>query len=813
MSSTKPYLTAKTMVLALLYGLCCMALSTGAAAAAKKDVLTGVWKGAYACGGARGKLTLVVDPGGDRFIIETSGGSSEEYKLRSGYVPKEKRYRANVVEWGTMTSDGFKVTSLEATLADDGHSLRAVLKGCKPSDLAKTDKEAPSPLVVAKPAPPKETVKVPTERYVAERAARGFVGIWEGETTACLKGPIDVRVEFGALDAEGFDARVWVRSRGEASPWELRARTRDARSSDEIIVLAEPAPTSRNLRGAFEMQLEMQYGGKTLSGRSRSPDCGLVRLSKSTRKSTTNGEIAQVPERYRGLEGDWDGAIYDHRDSKARQLALSIRASTSGVTDRIFDAALTVDGEQQKAGIFAFEDKLSLVSEVDQGLAGAPVGGSISALIRDGGGRELLTASLSGSGHGFSYLWRRPAGRSTALQAICGSDVGDWIKARAQARRLARTLKVEFYPALTDYDIERASLNEAVWAMSSTGSADDTLEFASILYECALTAPALVAQDEELLGGFVSAPDIAKQRAALSRGFYPEHAKLLKVRPSIQPNVIRKEMEAGEQKVPELVRGAENLKSVDDLLDHLKANLVTWQNARPRIVAELLRPIETNLSRAVVSEAALHADERKTGALRMMKGVAIPRALFPSGREDLLYAVMAGSLEQLTRDEIGFLAGMVAESIGKCSKPPAATSIQLVELLKQGFQLSLGSDYMGNVPSMMKSMFAGSANFQQGVDFAKSLGCNDRFLDAIFEILADLQTSRSRMAAERPPLFVRSCALDRAANECTCIMNVLQTVMPGISQEEYSSAPMRTAMEMNPIYGIELMTRCGVSRY
>lgn len=770
-----------------------------------KKVLNGNWKGGYSCGAAKGSIYLEISDRGDRMVFVDEVLGNAEYKLGSGYHDKNRRYVADLRP--VTPFEKIRLNSFEGTVSPDGRSMKGEMKGCTFTDLVAGSETAP--IVAAKPKPERKSVPEPTDQTVAEREAQGFVGSWEGESTACLKGPFDLRVDFGRLDAEGNDATITVRALGEADSYELPAKTGKGRVG--LAVWAPPAPKGRFSRQPVAFELEFEAGGR-MRGHSREMSCSGLRLSKAAPKTATQPSTVEPSVKYRALLGSWDGAAYDHRDGTARRISLVITKTTSDIRKRVLDVQVTLDGSTWAGAIMESDgDNAALLPVKTDGGSGT-MRGSLSTKLHKKGNRILMTASTSGGGHGVTYLWKRPADRGRPLHEVC-DELDPWIASQAEARRVARNLKIEFYPALLAYDADAASFSQTVADLAAHGVTDKLHLFETELAECLLSAKTITPAHARFATAFLDIEALTRQRIALSRTFSPEKATLVPQTKGISLVKAKAATDQAEEALDQIIAEAARVDTFDAILGVLERNRKAFQAARPHALADRLAAIKDKLEQTRADLTQSLVAQRREKARAIMDGIPVPYASFPPSQEALLKSVINGTFRTPGRDEIGFLAGMFGQSVEKCGKPAMQPRLLLVDLLKKGVVLALGSDYMGSMGSSLSSVAAGVANYADGVSFADALGCDDRFVDAFYDVLAATWFERSQDADGRPPLFVRSCALDRQPAQCQCIMSVVETVQPKVSHQEYSRGVIYSAMEMQPLIGIEIGTRCGVSNY
>lgn len=519
--------------------------------------------------------------------------------------------------------------------------------------------------------------------------------------------------------------------------------------------------------------------------------------------------LAVAPSQAQGVlgayKGTWDGAIFD-RSGQSKEVSFEVKSGTGGLT---FDVSVLFDG---KEGLIGFDEKsngkLDIVNVRTGGRLPVALRGAIRTPVQSLQGRDYFVFNTQGDADGYGIVFRRPEERGDKpLQQACDESYENWARDRNHARELARDLRVEYHPALAAYDETEASMGEVLLAAKASG-----VDFASIVYECAFTSPYFFNyQRMELLDGILDMEAISLARQYLGRN--GEYDRVEFQHPS-QLAEIGEAVEAAEARLPGILAAADTLSSPDAILDFVSDHAKDFSGMRPSVLRAALQDVSERLETAGRDTAEQLANDRIARAAERLAGVETPDAVSGKWRSSF-ELLMAGKMSDMTGEEISLFGGLVAGALDGCQLPSSPVDrMALLGLVMQGVDRGMGTEFAtGDVEDAVRSSFANSAVYAEGVDLAEAIGCEHPYLSAALANLVDLSHVRGSTDGNRASLFVRSCSLDRSPEQCSCMAREMQSVYPSIDDYEYDRSMIAGLVISSPGVALRMSATCGVSNY
>jgi hypothetical protein len=195
---------------------------------------------------------------------------------------------------------------------------------------------------------------------------------------------------------------------------------------------------------------------------------------------------------------------------------------------------------------------------------------------------------------------------------------------------------------------------------------------------------------------------------------------------------------------------------------------------------------------------------------------ASPPIVLPQPHHDALASARAQNGRAMTTETFLFLGGVASELLTRCGVPTdAAARAALALFVKSASErAALGGNYSDpSISNMMRQNMSGLAIFSAGVTFMRSLGCPRPAVDQLArEILEAVNRAQSGPGGGPSP-FIQSCRGVFSMQQCACIGQVGQAVIPGIHQMNYDRSIIRRIIEGSPLVGLQIATVCGVQNY
>lgn len=768
--------------------------------------LSGDWKGTYSCDGKVAELTLKGAGTEGIFEFVYPDGTKGSFKVG---IRTDAKGRVNVrpVEWLDQPAN-FRMIGLSGRFSDDGTVISGrATGGCKEFSISNPNAVASGSDTLAEAAIKDDEAK-PSESDTSSDGARPensppIPSSWESDL-GChhLK---SIRLTFQEPDADGYDVQVRVMEPKAVDYTVLRAKSSPGRHNFGLSIEAEPAAGGPLRRNPLLLTTSpMIWPPNQLAVNIRNPNCGEARLRPA--EDGGKGQDTELPSGLLALVGDWDGAAYYKRSDKAIPVSLSVRPSTSDVKDRYLEATMVLDGIVQPSAILGDGEQVELVP-LERSSTTYDAG--IYTRLRDGGGGgELITGVLLDREPLRLFLWRRPEGVTASLQERCDKLLTPWLEQGKASVVAARKLRVEFYPALEGYDIDRATAREAIVSAQSLDVGSDLQSF---VMHCALTADDVRRlPGGGVLDGIIDVEEMLKRRIAMADYGTDEAAKLSFGNVVVASPIA--ETQAAESELKVAIGQLTAASDVAGLLTAVDALTPKIAASRPTVAAELLQPVirELEMLDGAAGETAV-ADRQNRASARMAGLVPPP---LDAARGALIAAVSEGRKTTFSPDEIGFLGGMVAQSLESCGSPSGATLLSVSGLLLQGGMLTMGTEFSNpDLIEMWDSQASGTRSYMDGNTVVKQLNCGDPWLAGFFDVLAMATEERHAAKGGRAPLFVRSCALAHGGGSCSCLMGALEPLRPGVGKSEFDRSMIENAVNANPLTMGPALVRCGIGPY
>lgn len=768
--------------------------------------LNGNWTGTYSCNGKVAELTLKSAGTDGVFEFAYPDGTKGSFKVG---IRTDARGRVNVrpVEWLDKPAN-FHMIGLSGSFSENGKVISGrATGGCNEFTISNPDAVASGSDTLAEAATKDDEAK-PSEPNPSSDGARPensppIPSSWEADL-ACHQ-LRSIRLTFQEPDADGYDVQVRVMEPKAVDYTVLRAKSSPGRHNFGLSIDAELAAGGALRRNPLQLTTSpMIWPPNQLAVNIRNPNCGEARLRPA--QDEGKGQDTELPPELSALLGEWDGAAYYQRSDGAIPVSLSVRPSTSEVEDRYLEATMVLDGVTQPAAIFGDGVQVELVP-LERSRTTYDAG--IYTRLNDGGsGGDLITGVLRDSKPLRLFLWRRPEGVTVSLQERCDRLLTPWLEQGKASVVAARTLRVEFYPALAGYDIDQATAREAIVNAEELEVGGD---LSSFVMQCALTAPdARRLPGGGVLDGVIDADEMMKRRIAMADFGTKEAARLgggkvVAVSSVAETQAAEAELKAAIDRLTAASDVAGLLASVDALTPQIAAS-------RPTVAAELLQPVIRDLEALDGTAGKSAGQDRQNRARARMAGLAPPTP--DAGRGALIAAVSEGRKTTFSPDEIGFLGGMVAQSLESCGAPSGVTLLTLSGLLLQGGMLTMGTEYSNpDLMAMWGSQASGTGSYMDGSGVVKRLQCGDPWLAGFFDVLAMATEERHAAKGGRAALFVRSCALVHGGGSCSCLMGALEPLMPGIGKSAYDRSMIDRALNANPFVMGPTLMQCGIGNY
>ncbi|GEC16623.1 hypothetical protein [Nitrobacter winogradskyi] len=528
---------------------------------------------------------------------------------------------------------------------------------------------------------------------------------------------------------------------------------------------------------------------------------------------------ALVPDR---LEGEWAGAGFVRDGQPIRVLATFKRNDArSGDIGEVTIASSRLNAVYRLVrdpnGTVRLADKTSDTRGIH------PVRQSDS---RDSLDRPYVTLGLPGYHTVVIYPpWSPSGGTVTRFNEHCGL-IDPWLQARASAWASARELKIRFSDGLQTYDAAKAAAVESFAepafsqrfgtsfvAMSDEQRADFLLE----VRDCVLTGDALLR--EELYEGLFQYRYLVRDRILFAGGFFqgsrpppfdPREASRLSVeasRHSAEAEVRFSQTASAASAAATAAKAEEAIKAFGDDLSLL----------RPSFLHAALRPAQERIAALRDAEGAQRIAARRDRFRQRMEGTPFPPHAFLPSRVDRVRAVVTGDVQRLEGGDMSFFGGVIAESVEACKLPSSAVErLALVRLLEASFNLALMGDAFSskNIGEAIGGSAQSQAMFLEGVTAVRTMGCAHPFLSVLLTTLVDISTAPAGNAeGGGPDQFVRTCSLDRSRLQCECIVREGSVLVPNIAQQRFDRSILSNIVSRNPLIGMNLFIKCGVSNY
>ncbi|GGE20211.1 hypothetical protein GCM10011390_44320 [Aureimonas endophytica] len=790
-----------------------LVVATSFAFAADRELIAGVWKGTYHCGNATAELSLIVDDRGDRFIFSYPNGASGEYSLKVNFNQKRRQISAQPLDWIDRPS-GFNMVGFDGIVSEKVNSIQGNVRTCGKLELKRIVDEKAANAIISKHIGSSSAASARGGQKAPPASFYNSVweGAWKGRAAKCADAPLDVYFVVAPSKSPLGTARVLIKQDKTSEWFEYEAQTESMNTETLLRVKIERPKGGPFSRGSFDFDIFVDRSDNSKKlGSSYRLQCRPFDLTKVPETEVPSASMADSAP-VASFVGSWDGAIYSRR-SRDREIALTIKESNPKSSDRAYDVEALIGEETQRLVLKPSGGNLQLeaLREGNVPSSGPIRRGLLFTDIRYGGTKDLLVVRIDGQDE-FAYLWRRKEAERP-LQTTCKSVMSAWLSAQRDAMTIARGLKVALYPSLAGYDVNRAVMAEAIYGIP-VGATQDLAEFRSTLYACAMTMPSVaVSDDKSPLAIFSDGADIARARAVLRTGFHPEVARLKEPATALDTSRFEAERQRAEADVAQLSFDRSDLATTNSMLAAAARSASVIQNARPSVAASALTALTDGLDALERGDAEARLNLLRQFAQQRMSGIEPPvGALSPAARS-FLDTVTSGRANAFTPAESGFLYGMISRSIEACHEPSSATRLLLIDVIKRGMQLLIGTDFSGDLSSTLGSQLASHASIIEGANSSEAIGCGSPYLAAVYDILAYSPTHAALPNGERAPLFIRSCALDREASQCSCMKTVIQTLRPEVERMAFDRSMISTVINMNPTVGLELGTRCGVSNY
>lgn len=654
-------------------------------------------------------------------------------------------------------------------------------------------------------------------------ADRPTAASWESGTTSC-GGMTAIRFDFQDSDAEGRNMRL--RAQMKRNPDYVRwiGQITKNPDGDGWIATLEPVEATTTVAAdpnanpgadpsVLRILIREKFSGARLSARFIDLGCrGETLLGRADPEEADLLPEASVASLYAPMTGWWDGVALDPRGADAIPLSLEVRSPSASAGDRVNDgrvleASLFHGSVEQAATLVPNGDAIKLdpitkgPRTLDMRLLD-PVASAQSGVI---------AGVMQGRDPKFVYLWRRDPAQDVSLIEICSGRVAEWLRAGHSGLSYAWALKEDFYPALVAFDAASAARRESTGAALTVFPNSTNADLAGVLALCALTAPQMSAfGDGVLIQDFLDVDALLSTRAAMSQR--ADASLFVLPAPSPSDRAAAGEAIAGAD-AQMLAASAQVApgESVERILADVEDLGPLINAARPSVsrlaLAQLSAALDSTNREALGSaRAALRA-----AASERMASVVRPDAALLGKRGTLLDSIGSGEIRSLQKDEMGFLGGMIAAAADRCDMIDAGDLYVLSGLAAQGWGLAFGSETSNpNLMDVIESQFSGAQTYDEGVAFVEKLGCDSQYLAALMDTLVISATNRYRLAGTRAPLFERSCANTYAPQQCKCLMPLIETYMPGVSQLRYDRTHIQTAIAANPLIGVNIYA-CGIS--
>ncbi|WP_138921572.1 hypothetical protein [Novosphingobium pentaromativorans] len=89
-------------------------------------------------------------------------------------------------------------------------------------------------------------------------------------------------------------------------------------------------------------------------------------------------------------------------------------------------------------------------------------------------------------------------------------------------------------------------------------------------------------------------------------------------------------------------------------------------------------------------------------------------------------------------------------------------------------------------------------------------GCSRKSEDILHYIAESVRSSRSK-SVSKP--FMRTCSVNHSSAQCRCLLSLGKSVRPGVENIPYSANLMRSIIKSNPLIGLSVISKCGLTRY
>jgi hypothetical protein len=806
MSATH-YAKKDIMVFSRLAFALCVALVLGIPTASLSDTgLVGAWVGNYECNGQT--ATLKIKAAGPEGIFEFAypDGTSGSFLVGIDVDDASGRVRVAPKSWIDRPKN-FRMIGLNGDLSADGKTISGrSTGGCGAFTIS-------NPL--AKPRTVGAGVKATPETAAPDepKSSRGQARDKSGDppipsawaADLGCHGLKDIKITFQQPDSAGWDVLIEVLEAKAVQPTLLRARTSPGRHDFGLTIEAEKSPQGRLNRRPLIVSVMPMTHPDLLMVNIRSPNCGKARLRPFL--GTDAPQDSTLPPELAALVGAWDGIAYEKKSDDAIAVALVVRPSAAGVKGRYLDADLYLDGRLQPSALMGQGERIGLLPLQP---TSRTYEAGISSRLRDGGAAgALITGVLLNRQPMSMFLWRRPDGQTKSLRDQCNDVLGPWFARGKESVGASRTIRQEFYPALSGYDWEEATAREA---RASANGIEVSMPFASFVMQCSLaTADLASLPGSGFLDGAISSDEMIKRRRAMADLGSLDGARI----PSEQSETADpgRDMEIAEADLARGVAALPSQPSVAELLAAVDALAPLVSASRPTRALAILAPVISDLERLDGKTFETADLALETFARERMAGLPLPAATLPH-RVDLLSAIATGQRTTFLKDEIGFLGGMMARSNEKCGVPTGATLLALSSFVVQGTVLGLGTEF-GN-PDLgkgLQSQFSGAATFAEGAAFADTLSCADPWLSAFFDILARAGSERYQVTGARAPLFERSCSLAFSGASCACLHRALEPLQPGIGARLYNRSMLESVANASPVISAQILGTCRVNNY
>lgn len=645
---------------------------------------------------------------------------------------------------------------------------------------------------------------------VAAADFAGLAGTWSGAATCGYGTNKFVMTINEGVDAKGNNAVVMIyEGAGDSSMDDAEvhgAFVSLGKNNVEFVPAADAPRVSRRLeaprlKGRF-------FKDGTMALRPMGVDCGDVKFARLEQRSGP----ASVPAELEALIGAWDGAIIE-KDGEVTAFTFVIGPTSTGFEGDVLQAEIVADGSER--GMFVLtqrregEKKLAIAKLPGAGDNALRFDGSLDARIETDASRDYFVFYGGRFLPGTGFAVRRPAERGDRpLAALCNEVLEPMLDGQQEGRRIGRQLKTTFFPALAGYDPAAASMNPVVPAGAS-------FDLGELIFDCVATNKHV--RGIGRLGLVASVLDTSKIIEA--HFTIPRTGSGFR---SVVNVVLKQQMQAGEYGAAHeaFVAGLGDpaaITSFGALIDHLEglARAKGFNTIPPGVLNADLAPFARRINE-LEHEAAISASaEREAMARARMAGIARPGVL-PAAWVPAFDSIAEGTKTYFDSADMAFFGGFVAAAIDQCSQPaPIDERLRLVRLFVQGVDQTLfGDSYAtGTITEMMQTIAGNALVYNQGAEVPKTIGCESPYLAAILANLADASDRRSVADSGRASLFVRSCANDRTAAQCGCMVEEMRSVIPDIDRREYNRDQLVFIIQGNPGVAMRIAGMCQVGDY